>query len=315
MRLLVTGSSGFLGGSVGRLAKRDGHQVLGVSRSPSPTGDWPGKFVQFDVSDPGLVGVIRDFAPDVIWHTAGPASVSRSVEAPLDDLRAALLPWANTLDCVRRAGLRPLILFPSSAAVYGEPASMPVTETARIAPISPYGFHKVACEALAREYADCYGLNVVICRLFSTVGAAQKRLLIWELYEQLIGPESTVWLQGSGTEGRDYLGIDDIWSVLAALIQTTEPRKNAGRFFVINIASGTETCVLTVAEQLRDLIAPSKALGCRDTTLPGDPRRWCADVSRLRSLVPEWQPQPLWSALASCVDTWQKERQLAAPRR
>jgi UDP-glucose 4-epimerase len=270
--------------------------------------------VQFDVSHPGLVATIRDFAPDVIWHTAGPASVSRSCEAPLDDLKAGLLPWANTLDCVRRARLRPLVIFPSSAAVYGEPASVPVQESARIAPISPYGFHKVACEALAREYADCFGLNVVICRLFSTLGAAQKRLLIWELYEQLIGPESTVWLQGSGTESRDYLGIDDIWSVLAELMQMKVPRKNAGELSVINIASGTETRVLNVAQQLRDLIAPTKAIRCRDIVLEGDPHRWRADVSRLRSLLPEWQPQPLSSALEDCVATWQKEQALAASK-
>jgi UDP-glucose 4-epimerase len=314
MRLLVTGSSGFLGGSIGRLAKRDGHDILGVSRSPALDGGWPGEFVQLDVSDPRLLSVIRDFAPDIVWHTAGPASVNRSVEAPLVDLQAALLPWANTLDCIRRARLRPLVIFPSSAAVYGEPASVPVREEAQIAPISPYGFHKVACEVLAREYAKCSGLNVVICRLFSTLGAAQKRLLIWELYEQLIGPESTVWLQGSGTEGRDYLGIDDLWSALARLIQKKVSPADSGRFFVVNIASGTEICTLNVAEQLRDLIAPSKAIRCRDIARPSDPRRWRADVSRLRSLLPEWQPQPLSSALAKCVGTWQKERAFAAPR-
>ena len=130
MRLLVTGSSGFLGGSIGRLAKRDGHQVLGVSHLASPSGGWPGEFVQFDISHPDFVTVIRDFAPDVVWHAAGPASVIGLSKRRWPTCRPRCCPGGNTLDCIRRARLLPLVFFPSSAAVYGEPASVPVRESA-----------------------------------------------------------------------------------------------------------------------------------------------------------------------------------------
>jgi len=256
--------------------------------------------------------IIRDFMPDVLLHAAGPASVSLSLAAPIEDLQAGVLTWANTLESVRRSKLQPLILFPSSAAVYGNPTKLPVCEDAVIAPISPYGFHKAACELLAREYSECFDLDIIVCRLFSVFGVAQRRLLISELYQQLSGPDATVWLQGSGTESRDYLDIDDVAAVLFRLVDNRlRMRKKSlynGRYLVVNVASGEEINALDLAKQLRNLVAPAKMIRCRDTNRPGDPGRWCADISLLRSLIPSWRPKPFSVALSQCVAMWQKER-------
>src|SRR5437867_3526309 len=209
MRLLITGSRGFLGGSIGRLAASNSQEVLGIGRSSQPGAGWPGKYVQADVAHADLSPVIRDFAPDVLLHAAGPASVGSSLTAPLEDLRGAVQTWANTLDSVRRSGLRPLVLFPSSAAVYGNPLNLPVREDDVTAPISPYGYHKVICELLARENSTCFNLNIIVCRFFSIFGVAQRRLLIWELYKQFAGPVPIVCLQGTDRETRHYLDIVD----------------------------------------------------------------------------------------------------------
>ena len=291
---------------MGRFAAARHHEVLGLGRSSQPEPDWPGDYLQADVANADLAKVIRDFAPDVILHAAGTASVSGSFEAPLDDLRASALTWANTLEGVRRSGIRPLVIFPSSAAVYGNPLSLPVHESAAINPISPYGFHKAACELLAREYADCFDLQIMVCRIFSLIGEAQRRLLIWELYRQFTGPEATVWLQGTGTESRDYLHVDDL---AMALLQLTGKRQQVfeqGPCLIINIASGEETKASDIAWQIRDLIAPEKTIRCRNVERLGDPRRWRADISLLRSLMPPWEPYPLSSSLARCIATWQR---------
>src|SRR6476661_8566570 len=163
MRIIITGSRGFVGGSVGRLAVQRGHDVLGVSRAAQPAVDWPGAYVSADVVSADLSQTIRDFAPDAVFHASGTASVGASFSAPLADLRASLLSWANLLDSVRRSTLQPLLLFPSSAAVYGRPEQSPVKEDAAVRPISPYGFHKAACELLAWEYADCFGQRIIVC--------------------------------------------------------------------------------------------------------------------------------------------------------
>jgi UDP-glucose 4-epimerase len=208
---------------------------------------------------------------------------------------------------VRRSGLQPLLLFPSSAAVYGNPTELPVREDAATHPISPYGFHKSACELLAREYAECFGLRVVVCRLFSIFGAAQRRLLVWELYRQCAGNAPTIWLEGTGAETRDYLHIDDIAAALGALAAREMELIDEGCCAVVNVASGAETSVLALARQIRDLVAPDKEVRCRGIARPGDPRAWRADIARLHTLAPNWQPQPLDRALAQCVAAWQQE--------
>jgi UDP-glucose 4-epimerase len=306
MRILITGSRGFVGGSMGRFAAAANHEVLGVGRSGQPAVDWPCDYLQADVATADLSKVIRDFAPELVLHAAGTASVSGSFEAPLDDLRASAITWANTLEGVRRSGIRPLVIFPSSAAVYGNQLQLPIHESAVIAPISPYGFHKAACELLAREYAACFGLQIMVCRIFSLIGEAQRRLLIWEMYRQFTELESTVWLQGTGTESRDYLHVDDF---ATALLELTGKRQQVFEqdpcLIIINIASGEETKALEIARQMRDFIAPEKTIRCRNIERPGDPRFWRADISLLRSLLPSWQPRSFPSSLARCIATWQ----------
>src|SRR5687767_14331524 len=161
---------------------------MGVGRAARTGKDWPGKYVQTDFSSASLTRVIQEFAPEVVFHGAGTASVGASMAEPLIDLQGSALTCANVFEAVRQSGIKPLIVMPSSAAVYGNPQALPVNEEAIVQPISPYGFHKAICELLAREYAECFGLDFIICRFFSVFGAAQRRLLIWELHQQLAGP-------------------------------------------------------------------------------------------------------------------------------
>ena len=279
-----------------------------MGRASQATGDWPGSYAQADVASSDLSGLVKEFAPDVVLHGAGTASVSASLHYPLDDLRAAALTWANTLEGVRRSGLRPLLLFPSSAAVYGNRTELPLEEEMHAHPISPYGFHKVACELLAQEYTECFGLNIIVFRLFSIFGEAQRRLLIWELYKQLTSDAREVWLQGTGEETRDYLHIDDATDALFHLIENQMKETQQGRSLIINIASGEETNVLHLAREIAEILGVRKEIRCRGTERAGDPRRWQADISLLRSLAPQWQPQPLSQRLAQCLNAWERQK-------
>ena len=306
MRILVTGSSGFIGGSFGRFAAGAGHELLGVGRASQSATGWPGAHAQADVASSDLSEVVASFAPDVLLHAAGTASVGASLTHPLDDLRASVLTWANVLDSVRRSGARPLIIFPSSAAVYGDCSESPAREDAAARPVSPYGFHKAACELLAREYAECFGLRVVVCRLFSVFGEAQRRLLVWELYRQLASDAPTAWLEGTGDETRDYLHVEDAAAALLELAAAFAGGRERGGCEVVNVASGEETRVLELAERARALVAPGKEVRCRGRARAGDPQRWRADTTLLRSLAPRWRPQPFAQRLAQCVAAWQK---------
>ncbi len=306
MRILVTGSAGFVGKSVGQYAVQAGHTVAGVARRSQPDLDWPGTHLALDVATADLAGPVADADPDVIFHAAGSASVGGSVAAPLDDFRAAVLSWINLLDGVRRSGRRPLIVFPSSAAVYGNPASLPVAESASIVPISPYGFHKAACELIAEEYASCFGLDILIVRVFSVFGPAQRRLLIWDIYRRAAGDEPAIWLEGTGRESRDFLHVDDLAALVLRL--SADGAGRTGRSRVVNAGRGDESSVLTVAEFVRSAAGVDKPIRCRGVERPGDPQRWQADVRRLRETVPDWRPQPLVDAIDGCIAKWRLTR-------
>jgi len=305
MKILITGSRGFLGGTIGRFAASNGHEVLGIGRAAQADLSWPGQYFSADVLSADLSRLIRDCNPAAIFHAAGTASVGSSFASPLDDLRASLLSWANLLENVRRSGQFPLLVYPSSAAVYGRPQVLPAGEDAPVNPISPYGFHKAACELMAREYATCFQQKVVIVRLFSVFGEAQRRLLIWELFQQFSGEGDTVSLEGTGKETRDYLYADNVADVVLRLIQANLSKDKAN-YQTINVGSGNELNVLSLAEQIRTLLGSTKKINCRGIHREGDPERWRADISLLRDAIPDWEPMPFKNGLEQCLETWRR---------
>jgi UDP-glucose 4-epimerase len=305
MRLLITGSTGFLGGTVGRFAALAGHEVIGIARRSQADPSWPGRHVPADVASADLAEIIRHANPDAIFHGAGTASVGASFASPLDDLRAATMTFANLLDGVRRSGVRPLIIFPSSATVYGNSASLPIRETADTAPISPYGFHKLACELIAKEYSACFGLDTLIFRIFSVFGPAQRRLLVWEIYEQLRGREPVVRLQGSGQESRDYLHADDLASAIVAFAGNHRAGWS-GECKTFNLAGGHETRVADLAMEMCRIAGSQKSVVYQGRQMSGHPVRWWADMSATRAAIAEWSPRSVSTALRQCIEQWQR---------
>jgi UDP-glucose 4-epimerase len=301
MRLLLTGATGFIGGAVLRHARGRGHDVLAVSR-----GNGAG----------GLVAACESFAPDAVVHAAGTASVKGSRDAPRDDFDGSVVTWVDLLEAVRRSGRRPVVLFPSSAAVYGNPIALPVAEDAERRPISPYGFHKVVAEVAADEYATCFGLDVVVARLFSVFGPEQRRLLVWELFAQLAdkqraGAADPVHIEGTGRETRDFCHVDDIAHALVALLERRKGRPAPGRAETLNVASGTELSVLDVARLLADALGSKRPIVCRGLARPGDPARWRADATKLLRELDPWRPRGVEAALRDCADQWlARERQV-----
>ena len=302
MKILITGSRGFIGSSVGNYAASLGHRVLGTGRAKTCGSQWSADYVQTEASPERFTQIVTSFEPDVVLHAAGSASVGQSVANPISDLHDSSLTSAYLLEGVRLSGIKPLIILPSSAAVLGNPEELPVKESAAVKPISPYGFHKAVTELLAREYAECFDLEIVVLRLFSVFGSAQRRLLVLELYQQLIGPNNIVWLAGSGSESRDFLYIDDVCLAILGLIEN----RSTDRFLLVNVASGVETNVTALATELRNLVSPQKEIACRGDHRRSDPVRWWADVSQLTELLGSWKPRSLSEGLSQCIAKWQQ---------
>ncbi len=294
MNLLVTGASGFLSGAVARAAVDRGWTVTGTSRRAPAS--FPGP-----VSQPSDLGVvIARFVPDAVFHGAGPADVSRSVAAPLEDLRANVDPLAELLEALRKAGSRARLVFPSSAAVYGDPAALPMTESSPAAPLSPYGFHKVTAELVLREYRELHGLETRALRIFSVFGVAQERQLLRDLYlraRSLRG--ETLLLDGTGNEARDYLPVAEIAEIVLALLEAW-PEET-----VINACSGIEVPIRRVAATVLAALGLAEKIAFSGKNRPGHPSRWRGSTELLATVRRRaWSEEEILERMAETVRAW-----------
>jgi UDP-glucose 4-epimerase len=298
MKVLITGCHGFIGSSVADHAIRQGHQVFGVDRAEQPEAIAGMDVLRCALDQPEFIDLLTDYRPEMVVHAAGSASVGYSFQEPREDFHMAVGTWGALLDAVRKADIRPFVIFPSSAAVYGNPQRLPVSEQDPLRPISPYGFHKLICEQLAQEYVRCFGFHIVAARLFSTVGPRQHRLLVWELFRQAVEDHPAVTIQGSGLESRDFLHIEDISEYFLRLAE----RRSEG-FLAVNIGSGIAATVREVAGHILKSVGSTRRIVTLNKELPGDPKTWEADVSLLHSLVPH-RPSAIHKAIGACVDRW-----------
>jgi UDP-glucose 4-epimerase len=298
MRWLITGGNGFLGLSIAEYLIQTGNSVSGLTRRP----ELPPWFrrLEYPGSIETLAGLIQVEQPDCILHAAGAASVTASWGSPVEDFVDSVVSWHALLEATRRSGIKPKLFFPSSAAVFGNPARLPIPEGAERKPISPYGFHKLVCEELAAEYAELWDLPIVVCRLFSVFGPRQRRLLVWELFEQIFSDSLAIRLQGTGLEERDYLGISDIAEAVDLLAKT----QSSTLLETYNFGSGASLRVIDLVAILQRLTGVQKPVVPGPSGRHGDPLHWRADNGRLREALPGWEPQPIERALAECLAKW-----------
>jgi len=275
--VLITGVTGFIGGSLARRFIQHGILVTGLVRREVNGLPFPVRITGYAVEE--LANIISDLKPSTIIHAAGSASVGLSLSQPSHDFNDSVALFQRLMEATRISGERPRVVFLSSAAVYGNPANLPVSESEPLSPISPYGYHKVMGETIAREYSACFGIQTLIVRIFSLFGPAQRRLLIWEIYEQFRYKEE-VYLQGTGGETRDYIHINDLADALIDLL----PHIGKDQL-TVNIASGKAITIKEVAETIGMILASKKPVSFRGTHRRGDPNFWQADVSLLEQLV------------------------------
>jgi UDP-glucose 4-epimerase len=308
MRLLVTGAAGFLGRVMVREARAAGHEAWAAGRDQPAKS--PGNLtlpIDWDLHPEVLAGHLQEIQPDCIIHGSGSASVAQSMQRPHEDLRASFGTWSHLLEAVRLSQLKPLVIFPSSAAVYGDPDSLPVREEAPLHPISPYGWHKMLCECLAREHHDHFGLPVVIARLFSVFGASQHRLLVWELFDRFRSASASVEIDGTGEETRDFLSEWDVSSALLMLASHRDHFAQPGTPWIFNLASGHQRSILEMAHAIGAGLGSQKDIRCLNRKRPGDPLHWEACTERLQTFLPGWQPLPFQEALQRTLQHWTQE--------
>lgn len=280
-RVLITGATGFIGRALTESFLAEGAAVYAVA---SPGGgslpDGLSGSLRLRLPSPDLHRHLEEWQPDLVFHCAGSALPGQSLTDPSRDFISAVPVMQELLEGLRLFSPGAHLVLLSSAAVYGQPERLPVSESDPVHPLSPYGYHKWMTELLCQEYAAIYGLRTSCARVFSAYGPGLQKQILWDAMRKLRSDLPASFF-GTGAETRDFIHIDDLVTALRLIGDRADDSKH----FVCNVASGVEIrideAVAAVAEALG---VPAGSWRFSGEVNPGAPSCWRADLSRLKGL-------------------------------
>jgi UDP-glucose 4-epimerase len=247
--VLITGGAGFIGSSLAEalIDDNDVRVLDDCSRGSRKVVPDSVEFIEGDVRDEATVDEAVA-GTDVVFHQAANISVDRSVAAPVESHRINVDGTLNVLEAAREVDAR--VVFASSAAVYGEPTSVPVVESQRKSPSSPYGAEKLAADRYVRLYADLYDLDTISLRYFNIYGPGGVETdysgVIDAFLTRALAGEA-LQIHGDGTQTRDFVHVSDVVraNMLAAVTD------QVGKAY--NIATGGSVTINRLAELIVDV--------------------------------------------------------------
>jgi len=224
---------------------------------------------------------LRKIMPDIdlVFHLAANAHVPTSVERPQYDFEVNAHGTQIVLEEAQNAGVGRVVLA-SSAAVYGPPEDVPISEAHPLGPVSPYGASKLSGEKLGLAYNESYDIEVTALRIFNTYGPRQPRYVMYDFLRKLDANASKLELLGSGEEVRTFVYVSDTVDALIALALSTGA---PGRAF--NIGGAESTRIIDLAELMSERFYDGQPeLVTTGETKPGDISKLVVDNSRIREL-------------------------------
>lgn len=278
--VLITGVTGFIGRYVARQFTEAGWIVAGLGTRPLENAPKQDLFSYHQLSLPSadLANTIEQLQPQVCIHCAGRASVDLSVSDPAADFNTNVGATFNLLNTLRLYAPSCRLIYLSSAAVYGNPESLPITENQTVKPISPYGFHKLIGEQLCTELFKVYGLPTSIVRIFSAYGPGLRRQVVWDICQKAL-TQPVLRLRGTGNESRDFIHVRDVANAIYTLAKEAPCEAE-----VYNLASGRETTIRELAHLVLAQLGLSNQIEFDGSVSVGNPINWRTDTSRLAQM-------------------------------
>ena len=251
MRVLVTGGAGFIGSHVVDRLLADGHEVsivdsLERGRRENVAGPLSRgvELHHLDIRDPALREVVAAERPEIVLHLAAQVDVRVSVADPVLDAQVNIAGSLNLLEAARAAGVRKFVVASSGGCIYGEPRTLPVKETYRGRPESPYGISKRVLHDYLAFYRQIHGLDWTVLALANVYGPRQDPLgeagvVSIFLGAMLEGRAHVIY--GDGKQTRDFVFVGDVADAFARAL-----KRGSGTMF--NVGTGVETSVIELWE-------------------------------------------------------------------
>lgn len=321
MKILVTGGAGYIGSHMVKLLLCSGHQVtvlddLSSGHEQSVLCD---DFVISTIGSADLDNIFESRSFEAVMHFAALIQVGDSVRSPAEYYRTNVAGTLNLLDAMSRHDIKRLI-FSSTAAVYGNPVSLPIHEDQMKSPINPYGATKWMIEQALAHYRAAYGLRSISLRYFNAAGADPDGLLgsrhvrethlVPLLMQALSGRGKDLSVFGNdydtrdGTCLRDYVHVSDLCDAHLLALEALDGGTARAAY---NLGSG-EGCTVKEALEAADRVTgrrvPFQMHGRRE----GDPASLLADSAAARNEL-GWQPRR--STMETIIaDAWAWEQRL-----
>jgi UDP-glucose 4-epimerase len=301
MKIFVTGAAGYIGSVVTERLVEQGHAVVAFDNLSHGFRDvvHPGaEFIEGDLLDrEALVGTIRAGRFDAVVHLAAEALIDASIRDPGLFFRANTIGGLNLLDAMAAGGV-PRMVFSSTAAVYGEPADVPISEDAPTRPVNAYGESKLAFERALPWYRRAHAIRHVSLRYFNACGATERcgerhepeTHLIPILLDVASGRRDAIQLFGTdydtadGTCLRDYVHVRDIAEAHVLCLEHLDAIGGD----VFNLGNGTGYTNRQVIDAVQRVTGRQIAV-VPAPRRPGDPARLVASSDRIRQSV-GWTP-------------------------
>ncbi len=302
MKILVTGGAGYIGGTVALRLVSAGHTVVIYDnfshghRSLVPAGT---RLIEGELADKaGLEQVFRQEQIDGVMHFAALIEAGESMQRPEIYFRNNTASTLSLLEAMLACGVKRLV-FSSTAAVYGEPKTTPIEETAALAPTNPYGESKLLVEHMLTWLNRIHGLRCASLRYFNVAGAVEGRgeahepesHLIPLILDVAMGRRASIKIFGQdyptadGTCVRDYVHVGDLAD---AHLLAFEALGNRDRL-IYNIGNGQGFSVRQVVESVRRVTGHPIPV-VEEPRRPGDPAVLVASSARITEEL-GWSPK------------------------
>ncbi len=297
---LVTGGAGFIGSHLceALLARGDSVRVLDDLSTGRRENLPPGvALIEGDVADPAAV---RDALRDVggCFHLAAIASVERGVTDWLGTHRANLTGTVTVFDAVRPTRIP--VVYASSAAVYGDPATVPITEATECRPLSAYGADKLGCELHARVAGHVHDIPTVGLRFFNVYGPRQDPSSPYSgaisIFCERVRRGAPIDIFGDGGQTRDFVYVADVVAALLAAMRLAPADAP-----VFNVCTGIATSVMDLARIIAER-AGTRLDARRGPPRAGEIRRSTGSPVLSRKSLGLPEPESLRNGLGHVLD-------------
>lgn len=290
-RVLITGGAGFIGANLAKGLLKEGAKIT-IFDDFSTGSMWNIREILNYVTV--AKGDVRDFESvkkavsdqDFVFHMAANASVPISTKNPRYDFEVNALGTLNVLEALLDLDSNASLIFASSAAVYGEPKSIPIPEEYPLRPVSPYGASKLAGEVLCRTFCRVYGLPTVCLRYFNVYGLLQRKYVMFDIMNKLRKRRDRLEVLGTGNQTRDFIHVSD---AIAASLLLAGTRSAFGE--VYNVGTGIETTIRELVNLILEVVGlrHKTRIFYTGESWKGDVQKLVADITKIKKY--EFRPK------------------------